>query len=116
VNLVTFLRQLGPTVLLLCLVAGSWLLWSRTKRASALLQFIAAAALSLNALVDDLYSLMVSGGSTYYRLLSSVAHVLLWPTLVSVATFPIAYLCYAIRQKASNQAMERTADRSASTF
>ena len=107
--------QFGPTLLILCLTIGSFLLWRRSRRVSTLLQLISAAALFLFALRFNIRSIFVDPFHPPFwaRILwsNSLNQIIDVAQVFCVVAFPIGYLWYAIRQKPSNQAMERTADR-----
>ena len=71
---VTIVRELIPTLVLVCVVAGSWLLWRRTKRVPALLQLIPSAVLLLDVLLENIRTVL----------------------MICLVVFAVAYLCYAL--------------------
>jgi hypothetical protein len=114
-NLIYFVREFTPTLIVLCLVIGASLLWNRSKRISALAQLLASAGLLFVALVEHLQSFATPFDK------SSFAQVLWSPwtpeakigiAFASAIVFSVAYLCYSIRSKSSNHAIQRTAPRS----
>ena len=115
-NFLTYLiREWAPTVLILGITIGSLLLWKRTKRISALAQLLTSTPLFLLFVLHLLRTFTTPFDSSLYSRflwsprLNDVESVV---GLVCVVVFPIAYLCYAIREKPSNQAMQRTTPRS----
>src|SRR5215510_3039822 len=88
--------QFGPTLLFLCLAAGSFLLWSRTKRASTLLQLISATALFLFGLLFNIRSIFVDPfhPPLWARILWSnpINQIIEVAQVLCAVAFPIGYL------------------------
>ena len=110
--------DIAPSVIIVAICIGALLLWRRTRRVAALVQLFSAV---LMLLAWSLFELRIQTTgefetTTYSLLLRSAplriaVDACLWS---SIFVFSFAYIWYAITSKASNQAMERTSDRSAS--
>ena len=95
-------RALAPTLLVLCLSAGSFLLWRRTPCLAALTQLVASGILVLTTLSEDVRTATMPGAQSW------LPHVV-WsqPLLdltfgvhhVCVAGFGIGYVWYAATRK-----------------
>ena len=110
--------DIAPSVIIVAICIGALLLWRRTRRVAALVQLFSAV---LMLLAWSLFELRIQTTgefetTTYSLLLRSsplriAVDACMWS---SIFVFSFAYIWYAITSKASNQAMERTSDRSAS--
>jgi hypothetical protein len=101
---IILVREMIPTVVLLCVVVGSSLLWTRTKRVPALLQLIASSVLLLETLLENFRTIanITPYDSWWFsRLLWSraFADTMIPVTMVCVIIFAAAYLCYALGHK-----------------
>ena len=104
VDPIILVREIIPTLVLLCIVVGSSLLWRRTKRASALIQLVTSAVLLLEALLTSIRSCSLSTpchSSWMSRALwaQSLTDTMIPITLVCVVIFAGAYLWYALGAK-----------------
>ena len=94
-------------------VIGAGVLWTRTKRLPALLQLIMGGIdfFLLAAKQVALY-LRAAGKTDFYDFTCdpNVEEASGITLMISVAVFPILYLWYALGEKASNDAIQRTAD------
>ncbi len=116
VDLLNHLVESAPTMMSLFVALGAGLLWSRTRRASTLAQFISSVLLLAGL---GLYELRWRFTTPFDH--SAFADVMRSESMrvsislaqfIGIVAFAISYLCYALRRSASNQAMQRTAPRS----
>jgi hypothetical protein len=113
------LQIVPPGLLMFCVVIGALLLWTRTKSAAALVQLVAASLLFVDWAVFAIYQLCLRiepFGLDPVATPEPFQAARRIVVLVALVAFPIAYVWYAFTLKASNQAMERTADRCAFHF
>jgi hypothetical protein len=97
------LVEVAPTAVVLFLVFGSGLLWSRTRRTSSLLQFIASALLFAGVVLEQIRWLFVLPSDQ-----SAFAHVMRSETmgitmastqLIGIVAFLSSYLWFALTHK-----------------
>ncbi len=88
--------------LLLTLLVGAAILWTRTKRCAALIQLIACSIVSVLVAVDQLAFYLDSASRSGLLQLIRNPHVELVGQILIIAsfvTFPGAYIWYVVRQK-----------------
>ncbi len=117
VDLLHHLVDFAPTAMLFCVAIGAGFLWSRTRRASSLAQFISSVLLFAGFALGQIRWLLVTpyDHSVFANVMRSepMRISMSLAEFIGMGTFAISYLCYALRRNASNQAMQRTAGRSA---
>jgi hypothetical protein len=107
------LADFALPAMLLCVTIGAGLLWSRTRRAATLVQFVASVLLFVGLVLERirwLYVLPADQSVFAHVIRSDLMHIAMSSAqFIGMAAFAISYLCYAARHKASNQAMQLTA-------
>ncbi len=102
----------APGLLMLCIAIGGALLWRRTRRSSVLVQLVAASLLFADWGLTEIFRALDpnAGPATFFwsERIQTVRHIIVSLALVA---FPISYLWYALTEKASNHAMQRTPTR-----
>ena len=92
-----------PPVLFLCMTVGSLLLWRRTRRRSALAQFVAALALFVMVVLTGArsFATIPPERSAMSRFLwsTSMDAAIPWVAALSCLTFVGAYVAYAATTK-----------------
>ena len=91
-----FTQDVLPVAVPLCVVIAAAMLWRRTKRASALVQLLAAVLLLYGTVVDRYGSRSIGLDRVRSEWLQTSMDIALFLGCVS---FPIAYLTYALREK-----------------
>src|SRR5256885_1343408 len=94
---ITFVREMIPMVVILCIVVGSSVVWRRTKRVPALVQLIASVVLLFAWLLDSMRSFTIDrayDSSWFYRVLwaQSLIDITLPIIQVCIVVFAVAYL------------------------
>jgi hypothetical protein len=98
-----FVEDVAPSALLFCIVAGTALLWSRTRRASSFAQLVGSVLLFAGFALDQLRWRTVTpyDHTAYAEVMRSasmhIAISTLWP--IGFVVFAIGVLWYGLTQK-----------------
>jgi hypothetical protein len=94
------LWQAVPTLAVVAVVAGSALLWVRTRRGSAFAQLASSTFLLLAAILDHVRNLAVPIESQLSsRFWSTLRDIQSGAVILSIISFSLGYLWYASRHK-----------------
>ena len=94
------LWQAVPTLAVVAVVAGSALLWMRTRRGSALVQVASSTILLLAAILDHVRNLAVPIETQLSsRVWSTLRDIQSGAVILSIIVFSLGYLWYAIDRK-----------------